>query len=94
MKETKILALEKGICGCDEKRDYIMETAHAERQSNRSKMLLPADNIAEEEKNCKSDSNQHDDSLPKGRRFIILERRKRLKDTLSWCKRKERYSKQ
>ena len=74
MKETKIFAFEKGICGCDEKRDYRMETAHAGKQSNKSKMLLPADKIAEKVKNCKSDSNQHDDSLPKGRRFKILER--------------------
>ena len=93
-RDKKTLAFEKGICGCDEKRDSSMETAHAGRQSNKSEMLLPADNIAEEGKNCKSDSNQHDVNLPKGRRFKILECRKRLKDTLSWCKRKERCSKQ
>jgi len=69
MKETNIYAFEKGIFGCDEKREYRMETAYAVRRSNRSKRLLPADNRAEKEKKCKSHSNQHDDILPKGSRF-------------------------
>ena len=85
---------EKGIFGCDEKRECRMETAHAVRRSNKSKRLLPADNIAEEEKISKSESNQHDDILSKGSRFKILERQKRLKNTLSWCQRNEHYSKQ
>jgi hypothetical protein len=37
MKETTIFAFEKGIFGCDEKREYRMETAYAVRRSNRSK---------------------------------------------------------
>jgi hypothetical protein len=49
MKETKIFTFEKEIFGCDEKRECRLETAHAVRRSN--KRLLPADNIAEEEKN-------------------------------------------
>jgi hypothetical protein len=46
MKETNIFAFEKGIFGCDEKREFRMETAHAVRvpwqliRSNKSKRLL------------------------------------------------------
>jgi flagellar assembly factor FliW len=29
MKETNIFAFEKGIFGCDKKREYRVETAHA-----------------------------------------------------------------
>jgi len=50
MEQTKIFAFEKGICGCDEKRGYIMETAHAGRQWNKTKMLLPAENRAEDKR--------------------------------------------